>query len=208
MDGDIDYSRFSRAQLEEALTRIDKVRFPKNLAKLMSELEARGTYEEARSAAITKPHRDLAMWVRWLGWYQLLATVIVAHKYLTSDLSYLLAGGLGLWLSLALLTPAAITAVAAVLILRRHPLGPHWSILSFSTQAISLTLPGFSYQYAPLLILQAFWSEAKFGIRTSLGPDSTISFGGNDPIDVAIDILAVGALIVLLKFMRARNPIR
>jgi hypothetical protein len=41
MDGDFDYSKLSRAQIEEALTRIDKGRFPLNNERLLKELQAR-----------------------------------------------------------------------------------------------------------------------------------------------------------------------
>jgi hypothetical protein len=41
MDGDIDYSRYSRAQLEEALTRIDRSKYPVNYENLRRELDAR-----------------------------------------------------------------------------------------------------------------------------------------------------------------------
>jgi hypothetical protein len=39
MDGDIDYSKYSRAQLEEALSRIDSARYPQNFARLQRELQ-------------------------------------------------------------------------------------------------------------------------------------------------------------------------
>lgn len=42
MDGDIDYTNLSRAQLEEALRRIDRSRFPLNYDHLVQELGARG----------------------------------------------------------------------------------------------------------------------------------------------------------------------
>jgi hypothetical protein len=42
MDGDIDYTNLSRAQLEEALTRIDRSRFPLNYDHLVKELDTRG----------------------------------------------------------------------------------------------------------------------------------------------------------------------
>src|SRR5215469_5244347 len=41
MDGDFDYSRLSRSQLEEALTRIDKDRYPVNYQRILRELEVR-----------------------------------------------------------------------------------------------------------------------------------------------------------------------
>jgi len=41
MDGDTDYSKYSRAQLEEALTRIDANRYPRNFQNLTKELRGR-----------------------------------------------------------------------------------------------------------------------------------------------------------------------
>ena len=41
MDGGIDYSQYSREQLEGALLRIDRSRYPLNLERLTRELESR-----------------------------------------------------------------------------------------------------------------------------------------------------------------------
>jgi hypothetical protein len=41
MDGDVDYSRYSRAELEEALSSIDRSRFPRNYEHLRRELDSR-----------------------------------------------------------------------------------------------------------------------------------------------------------------------
>jgi uncharacterized membrane protein YjgN (DUF898 family) len=46
-DGEIDYRSFTRAQLEEALTRIDRTHFPLNYARLMAALEQRRGDETA-----------------------------------------------------------------------------------------------------------------------------------------------------------------
>ena len=39
MDGDKEYSKYTRAQLEEALSRIDSARYPQNFARLQRELQ-------------------------------------------------------------------------------------------------------------------------------------------------------------------------
>jgi hypothetical protein len=54
MDGDIDYSRFSRAQLEDALTRVDRARYPRNYENLRRELDARAPepHQVARAPSI------------------------------------------------------------------------------------------------------------------------------------------------------------
>jgi hypothetical protein len=43
MDGDIDYSKYSAEDLNEALARIDKQRFPVNYANLLKEAASRST---------------------------------------------------------------------------------------------------------------------------------------------------------------------
>jgi uncharacterized membrane protein YjgN (DUF898 family) len=50
-DGDVDYRSLTRAELEEALTRIDRTRFPLNYARLMAALEQRRAEENAASSA-------------------------------------------------------------------------------------------------------------------------------------------------------------
>jgi membrane protease YdiL (CAAX protease family) len=59
MDGDIDYSQFSRAQLEEALTRIDPTRFPRNYENLRHELGTRAPEpNHGRGPASNEPARS------------------------------------------------------------------------------------------------------------------------------------------------------
>jgi hypothetical protein len=53
MDGDIDYTALSRAQLAEALTRIDKVRYPRNYENLVRELSARPPDSPQQSRPVT-----------------------------------------------------------------------------------------------------------------------------------------------------------
>ena len=63
-DGDIDYRSFTRAQLEEALTSLDRTQFPLNYARLMAALEQRRAEEAAASgggvrAAVAPTHHQL-----------------------------------------------------------------------------------------------------------------------------------------------------
>lgn len=52
MDGEIDYGRYTRAQLEDALERIDAQRYPRNHQALLAELERRRAEEAAAGAAL------------------------------------------------------------------------------------------------------------------------------------------------------------
>ncbi len=54
-DGEIDYRSFTRAQLEEALARIDRAQFPLNYARLMAALEQRRAEEKPATAAGSQP---------------------------------------------------------------------------------------------------------------------------------------------------------
>ncbi len=54
-DGEIDYRSFTRAQLEEALARIDRAQFPLNYARLMAALEQRRTAEGQASGQPAAP---------------------------------------------------------------------------------------------------------------------------------------------------------
>lgn len=51
VDGGIDYSRYSRAALEDALGRIDRTRYPLNYQQLVAELQRRQSEEAAAQAA-------------------------------------------------------------------------------------------------------------------------------------------------------------
>jgi hypothetical protein len=210
MDGGIDYSAFSRAQLEDALTRIDKDRYPRNYESLVRELQVRPMVSPVASAP-----RDLRKWVIVLGWYQLLATGALLVKIVGtgSELSVfqqlaqfqyrvvLIAVTFGF----AIL--AITTAVAGVLTVRGNRFGLYFGIASFAAQAVTLTVPGFSYRYIPGLALQAYWSSESFGFTALLGPDSHITYGGSDPVYISVDVLAVFALVLLLKFMRRDSEV-
>ena len=54
-DGEIDYRSFTRAQLEEALARIDRTQFPLNYARLMAALEQQRAAEGHASAQPAAP---------------------------------------------------------------------------------------------------------------------------------------------------------
>ena len=54
-DGEIDYSRYTRAQLEDAITRVDRTLYPLNYEHLVAELERRRAAEAAAVAANPVP---------------------------------------------------------------------------------------------------------------------------------------------------------
>jgi hypothetical protein len=62
MDGDFDYSRLSRTQLEEALTRIDKGRYPINYQRILKELEVRPPESPAAPAEAKQSVLNLITW--------------------------------------------------------------------------------------------------------------------------------------------------
>ena len=206
----MNYSLLSRAQLEEALTRIDRVRFPMNYDNLVKELQTRPA-----EAEVARAHRDLRNWIRYLGWYQLIATGLLTYNTLSSgvldvsalrDVPQLPRSSVVaiIAVTLVMLILLTTTAIAGFLSVRGHKLGPHFSIASFGAQVISVTLPGFAYQYLPLLALQVYWSNAKFGVNAVLGPNSTITVGGSDPLRIAVDVLSIAAIALLVKFIRQR----
>lgn len=78
-DGEIDYSRYSRSQLEEALTRIDAGRYPGNHSKLLKELQAR----PAETQLAKRPDRTRT-WLRLIGGYEVVGAILVAYVTFTS----------------------------------------------------------------------------------------------------------------------------
>ncbi len=55
MDGEIDYSKYSRDDLNEALGRIDKQRYPQNYANLLKESASRPVVSPAQSSGPRRP---------------------------------------------------------------------------------------------------------------------------------------------------------
>lgn len=55
MDGDIDYSKYSDDDLNEALRRIDKQRYPKNYANLLKEAASRPFVQPPQSGRPRRP---------------------------------------------------------------------------------------------------------------------------------------------------------
>jgi hypothetical protein len=67
MDGDIDYTKLSRAQLEEVWAHIDAARYPLNFRNLQRELEARPA-EPPPSVPIMHSLHSFAVWpAAWAG---------------------------------------------------------------------------------------------------------------------------------------------
>jgi hypothetical protein len=210
-DGDIDYSKFSRAQLEDALSRIDRDRYPRNYESLVKELGVRPVETPVPR------QRDMRNWVTLIGWYQIVATAVFCYDEVTSwtfDISDLpklryvpLSAQLILSVSLLLvLCLLVIPGIAGVLTVRGRPLGPRLSIVTFGAQVISVTVPGFSYQGASLFALALYWSSARFGITASLGHDIKVSLGGSDPVYIAVDLFALTAIVILVRFIRRGLP--
>ena len=67
MDGDVDYSKYSRAQLEEVSAHIDAEKYPRNFANLQRELNARPP-ESTAATPWRVPFRAFAVWpVAWVA---------------------------------------------------------------------------------------------------------------------------------------------
>jgi hypothetical protein len=117
------------------------------------------------------------------------------------------------WMTVVLLGLGVLTAAAGILTIRWHRLGIYFSIASFASQAIALSVPKFGYQYAPLLALHLYWANGNFGFIGFIGPESKIGAGASNQISLdqpffAVDALAVGALFILVKYARARDTYR
>ena len=63
MDGEIDYSKYTREDLDEALGRIDKLSFPKNYANLLKESACRPLTNIALSRPSTALQPSNGVWV-------------------------------------------------------------------------------------------------------------------------------------------------
>jgi hypothetical protein len=200
MDGDIDYSKFTRMELDEALTRIDRHRYPKNYANLVEEAAIRPA-----AAPIVRAPRDLSRWVEWIGWYQLAASLIIVHQLVTTDISSMFASWHVALLMSALIGLSVLTAAAGLLTVRGRRLGPKLSIASFAAQAVTLKTQGFAYWYAPLLAVRIYWTNGRLGVTGLIGPDSHIGIGRPDSTYVGVDALAIAAILLLVWFVRHRD---
>jgi hypothetical protein len=210
MDGDIDYSMFTRAQLTEALTRIDRARYPKNLSNLLTTLAA-----SPIDPSDPSQKRSLVRWDRICGWYSILATAAVVVTSLISTFTapkpLTVSGNLSVRILLALVplivVPIAIltlSGAAGIALVRERRCGRILGIAAFGTQLVALTIPGISYSYVPLIAFQAFYSGGTFGLTASLGPDLVIRTGSSEPIYVAVDVVAIVGILVLAKLRSVR----
>lgn len=78
MDGDFDYSQLSRPQLEEALTRIDRARYPINYQRILRELEVRPPESPAAQSAQAQPSV-----LNLIAWYSIGLVVAYVVTYLS-----------------------------------------------------------------------------------------------------------------------------
>jgi hypothetical protein len=211
MDGDIDYSKFTRAELNEALTRIDRARYPKNLSNLLTALAAAPV---DRPGASTE--QSSVRWERIFGWYFIVAAAVVAmprFAYLISEPKGLSVSGSLSAHDLLTIVPVLIVVIAllalpfaaGIALIRGHRFGRTLGIASFAAQLVALSVPGISYSYIPLLAFRVFYTGGTFGFTGSMGPEMLIRIGSSEPIYIAVDAAAIVAIIVLAKLRLVRR---
>jgi hypothetical protein len=207
MDGDIDYSQYSRAQLEEALSRIDKARYPKNLEKLRVALDLVPIEDPAQPRA-----RDYSKWTLALGWYLVAATLVVLGQFMLTIVNRPAPFGMGhtstatvlslILIAVFTLVLITVTAAGGFLLIRRHRFGPKIAIASFALQLLTVTIPALSYEYVALVALRLYWSNDSFGFIALTGPDIHFKFGGSNLPYIGLDVLSAVAILVLVKSIR------
>jgi hypothetical protein len=202
MDGDVNYSQFSRASLEEALTNIDKQKYPRNYANLLNELNGRPPSPPNELSI-----RDWSKFVDGIGWYLLASSVIFAHELLTSDLSGIFKSWHLFWTWSAILGLSLLTAAAGVLTVRHHRVGTSLCIASFAAQVVALGVVGFKYKYSPLFAVRLFWEGGNFGFHGVIGPEIAVTTDAAGPAYFGIDVLAIAAIVVLVKYVRRRGSV-
>jgi hypothetical protein len=123
-DGEIDYAKFSRDQLEDALTRIDRDDYPQNYANLRAELERRGPAAAREMPAADPPIPEPSRRARsvLLAIFGVLALISWVARF-GPDTTLSMPNLFGVWL------PAAAGAAAAggmtKLVMRRGVRGPN-----------------------------------------------------------------------------------
>jgi hypothetical protein len=154
MDGDFDYSQLSRAQLEEALTRIDRHRYPVNYQKILRELEV-------RPADAPPAPEVLPSLMSLTGWYSMgLVSATILFEFGVAAVAALLrwAGASVPDVTSSPVVGSLVTIVAALVVyfrlIRNHPrqFGPvatgvavvvssFWAILTHLTPASKTISP-------------------------------------------------------------------
>jgi hypothetical protein len=203
MDGTVDYSRHSRADLEEALRNIDGARYPQNLASLKRELAIRPPAQPEDPRVKTRLRgMQIARYTRYVRFYFFIAAAVQSYIFLfkvnpaalfkqMADVYAII----GLWKSGLMLTVIAadlLLPIATALFLffqRRY--GYFLGFLTALLQIPYVALPGFEYKFIPLLTAQAYWSQSSFGFTYSFESGARLSFGGHDPVTIGIDVLSI-----------------
>ena len=204
MDGDVDYSRYDRRGLEDALRNLDAAKYPLNHANLMRKLAA--LPPETLPEALARGTPSFRRWLPWLKY-------IGAFQLFTAGFTFSLAASLsGLpmdrmvesaFVVVVAVGIIALNIAAAILVIRGKRLGYTLSAVNFALQVFPFSFPGVAFEYCALANVGAFGIlTSSWRVAASLGPNVRVAMGGSEPLSVGVNVIA---LILAVAFVKAAH---
>lgn len=203
-----DYTQYSLAELQEALSVVDGRRYPENLAAIEAEIQARkdsGAYEREVSAIREEHSARLESELQFaqrskplIAWYLIVGGAFFFATFFFGQVTFTGAIGLAI-LSLGVVYMLA-TILAGVMILKDHPWGTKAAIGLLGAQLIQFESTAFTYKVSSL-ISGLFTLEANgvIGASVSFGSKFRILFGEPTVFLVGLNLFAAWLIYLLIR---------
>lgn len=203
-----DYTRYSLAELHEALGSVDGSRYPENLAAIEAEIQARkdsGAFDrevnairEERSSRLKKEVQFAQRSKPFIAWLLILGGALFFANFIFGQVAF--SGVIGL----AILCIGAAYMLAGILvgiaILKGHALSTKAAIGLIAAQLIQVESTLFTYEVTSLFSL-LFTLEAGgvFGLSVSFESEFRLFFGEPTDLFLGLNLFAAWLIYLLLK---------
>lgn len=211
MEQEIDYSRYTIAQLLDVKRNIKPELAPTNYKNLLTALESRKDEIDAFfKQEVAEKKKTRVKLIVILGWSQLLAAaillVLLVIKLINApDGQSVTLSGFIIWM-----IPFGLNGFAGYLSVKEKLVGYWLSIINQAMQLILFNIGGWLYSYSGVGGIYAYLShDYSLGINATTNPGFRIKIAGApEPNYVAIDLLALLFIVVIalaIKEKRTNN---
>jgi hypothetical protein len=204
MDGEIDYSKYTRADLDEAFGRIDKLRFPKNYANLLEESARRPLTDVAQYGVSTafQPRNGVRVAAALLFAGGLVGTCIFVTVEVSAlrnhwPLVFVALPGIGLFVW---------STIVGLRLWRGVPGSAKWAKVLFMLQIPVMSVSGSNYEFFTGLAARLLHGPGGTKIEFRIGASLSTEFATDSTrFVVGVNLVAICAFLYLLTRHSAPN---
>lgn len=211
MEQEIDYSRYTIAQLLDIKRNIKPELAPTNYKNLLIALESRKDEIDAYfKQEVAEKKKTRVKLIVILGWSQLLSAAILLVLLVVRFINVPDGQSVTLYGFIIWMIPFGLNGFAGYLSVKGKLVGYWLSIINQAMQLILLNIGGWVYSYSGVGGIYAYLShDYSLGINAMTNPGFRIKIAGSlEPNYVAIDLLALLFIVVIavaIKDKRTSN---